>query len=358
MGGAATDRAEFTRRVAITIAMVLTAGLLLIFIFKTASVLLMLFGAMLLAVFFDGVATFIAGRTPLPRLAALGVFVVLFLGGFVVLFWAIGPQVAAQVTVLAELLPDALDRGVSALQHYSWGRSLLSRFPEPGNIASLSPELVGPLTRFFSGTATVVLNVIVVLALGIYFAIAPQTYVKGLLRLVPPGGRTRGGEVAAALGHVLRRWIAGRLASMFVVGVLTVVGLLLAGVPLALTLGLIAALASFVPYIGPVLGAVPAILVALSNDPVKALYVVLVFAVVQILENYLITPQIDQKAVSLPPALLIGVQILMGVLIGAGGVLMATPLLVVVILLVQMLYLQGVFNEPVRLLGTTKRTGS
>lgn len=356
--GSVADRVEFTRRVAIAIALVLMAGLLLVFVLKTASVLLMVFAAMLLAVFFDGVATFFAERTPLPRLAALAIFVVLFIGALVVLFWAIGPQVASQVADLAELLPDALDRGAAALERYAWGRSLLARFPEPGNIASLSPELLGPLTRFFSGTAAVVLNVIVVFALGIYFAICPQTYVKGVLRLIPPGGRERGGRIAAALGHVLRRWIAGRLASMLVVGVLTVVGLLLAGVPLALTLALIAALASFVPYVGPVLGGIPAILVALSDDPVKALYVVLVFAIVQILENYLITPQIDQRAVSLPPALLIGVQILMGVLLGAGGVLMATPLLVVVIVLVQMIYLQGVLHEPVRILGTTERKES
>ncbi len=350
--------AEFTRRVAVTIAMVLAVGLLLVFVFKAAGVLLLLFGAVLLAVFFDGVASSIAGRTPLPRLAALGICIVVFLGGFVVLFWAIGPQVATQVTTLGEILPDALDRGAAALERYAWGRSLLARFPEPGDIALFSPELVGPVTRFFSGTATLALNVIVLLALGIYFAIAPQTYVKGLVKLIPPAGRRRGVEVAAALGHVLRRWIAGRLASMLVVGVLTVVGLLLAGVPLALALALIAALASFVPYIGPVLGAVPAILVALTDDPVKALYVILVFAVVQILENYLITPQIDQKAVSLPPALLIGVQILMGVLLGAGGVLMATPLLVVVVVLVQMLYLQGVLGDSVRILGSARRTGS
>ncbi len=358
MGDASVSRAEFTRRVAIVIAMVLTAGMLLVFVFKTASVLLMVFAAILLAVFFDGVATFICGRTRLPRVAALGVFVLLFLGGIVGLFWAIGPQVTSQVTVLVELLPDALDRGAEALEQYSWGRAVLARFPEPGEFASLSPELLGPLTRFFSGTATVVLNVIVVLALGIYFAIAPQTYVKSLLRLIPPGGRERGAEVAAALGHVLRRWIAGRLASMLVVGVLTVVGLLLAGVPLALTLALIAALASFVPYVGPVLGAIPAILVALSDDPIKALYVILVFAVVQVLENYLITPQIDQRAVSLPPALLIGMQILMGVVLGAGGVLMATPLFVVIVVLIQMLYLHDVLHEPVRILGTTERTGS
>ncbi len=358
MSEASAERAEFTRRVAIVIALVLTAGLLLVFVFKTASVLLMLFAAVLLAVFFDGVATFFCERTRLPHLAALGVFVVLFLGGIVALFWAIGPQVISQVAVLGELLPDALDRGADALGRYSWGRAVLARFPEPGEIASLGPQLVGPLTRFFSGTATVVLNTIVVLALGIYLAIAPQTYVKGLLKLFPPVGRDRGQEVAAALGHVLRRWIAGRLASMLVVGVLTVIGLLLAGVPLALTLALIAALASFVPYVGPVLGAIPAILVALSDDPVKALYVMLVFAVVQILENYLITPQIDQRAVSLPPAFLIGVQILMGVLLGAGGVLMATPLLVVIVVLVQMLYLHDMFGEQVCILGTAKRSES
>ncbi len=351
------DYGAFARKVAIVIAMVLLGWLLLLSVAKAADMLLVLFAAMLLAVFFDGVATFIAERTPLPRRTALGIFVVLFLAGFVLLFWAIGPQVVTQVSTLADILPDALDRGVDALGRYSWGRAVLDRFPEPGNVASLSPDVFGALTRFFSGTATVVLNVILVLALGIYLAIAPQTYVKALIRLIPPGGRERGSEIASALGHVLRRWIAGRLASMLVVGVLTLIGLLVVGVPLALALALIAALASFVPYIGPVLGAIPAILVALSHDPVKALYVIAVFTVVQLLENYLITPQIDQRAVSLPPALLIGVQILMGILLGAGGVLMATPLLVVIVVLVQMVYLRGILQESVRILGTREGSG-
>jgi predicted PurR-regulated permease PerM len=122
-------------------------------------------------------------------------------------------------------------------------------------------------------------------------------------------------------------------------------------VPQPLALALIAALMAFVPFLGPVLGAIPAILVALVESPVKALYVVLVFTVVQVLENYFITPLIQQRAVSMAPALLITVQILMAVLFGGMGVLLATPIAVVAIVTVQMLYIQDVLGDRMKLLG-------
>jgi predicted PurR-regulated permease PerM len=138
---------------------------------------------------------------------------------------------------------------------------------------------------------------------------------------------------------------------MAVVGFLTAVGLWVAGIPLAFVLGLIAALLSFVPYIGPIASVVPAALVALAESPTKVLYVFIIYGVVQLLESYLITPLIQERAVSIPPAVLISAQVIMGILAGAIGVLMATPLAVVLIVLVQMLYLADVLGDPVSTLG-------
>jgi predicted PurR-regulated permease PerM len=138
---------------------------------------------------------------------------------------------------------------------------------------------------------------------------------------------------------------------MAVVGVLTAIGLWVAGVPLAFVLGLIAALLSFVPYIGPLAAVIPAALVALAEDPTKVIYVFALYGAVQLLESYLITPLIQERAVSIPPAVLIAAQVIMGVLAGAAGVLMATPLAVVLIVLVQMLYLEDVLGDSVSTLG-------
>lgn len=158
-------------------------------------------------------------------------------------------------------------------------------------------------------------------------------------------------QVFESLGTALRWWLVGRAASMLVVGILTALGLWIAGVPVPLALALIAALMAFVPFLGPVLGAIPAVLVALVESPVKVLYVIIVFTFVQLLENYFITPLIQQRAVSMAPALLITVQIVMAILFGAMGVLLATPLAVVFIVLVQMLYIHDVLGDRIRLLG-------
>jgi len=138
---------------------------------------------------------------------------------------------------------------------------------------------------------------------------------------------------------------------MLILGVLTTLGLWILGIPLALTLGIIAAVLSFIPNIGPIISAVPAILIALIESPSKALYVIFLYIGIQTVESYLITPIIQKKAVHLAPALLIAVQIMIGVLLGALGLLLATPLMVVIIVLVQMLYVQDTLGYDVTVLG-------
>jgi predicted PurR-regulated permease PerM len=192
---------------------------------------------------------------------------------------------------------------------------------------------------------------LVVIIIGLYAAATPTVYINGIVRLLPPSRRQRGRAVLRALGQALRWWLVGRIASMAVVGVLTAIGLWVAGVPLAFVLGLIAALLSFVPYIGPLAAVIPAALVALAEDPTKVIYVFALYGAVQLLESYLITPLIQERAVSIPPAVLIAAQVIMGVLAGAAGVLMATPLAVVLIVLVQMLYLEDVLGDSVSTLG-------
>ena len=212
-------------------------------------------------------------------------------------------------------------------------------------------EVMGGVTSAFSRTLGVVANVFVILFIGIYGAAAPQSYVSGVVHLTPQRHRDRAHEVLDALSHALRWWLVGRLTMMTVVGIMTTLGLWLAGVPTPLALGLLAALLSFVPYIGPILSFIPAVLVAMMVSLTTALYVAIVFGVVQTLESYIITPLVQQRAVSLPPVILITAQIAMGVIAGATGVLLAAPLAICVIVLLQMLYVEDVLGDSVRVLG-------
>jgi len=172
-----------------------------------------------------------------------------------------------------------------------------------------------------------------------------------VVHLLPPSRRPRTRTVFAALGSALRHWLLGRIASMLVVGLLTGIGLMIFGIPLALALGLIAALLSFVPYIGPILALVPALAVAAGEGTQAVVIVLMIYGAVQIVESYLVTPLIQQRAISMPPALLIAAQVVMGALAGFVGVAVATPLVVVVIVLVQMLYVEDVLGDEVEVMG-------
>lgn len=309
------------------------------------NVFLVIFAGVLLSVFLDGVAGFLAARTRLPRQASLAVVIVVLFALGVGFWWLAGPRIARQVVQLSDRVPEALARAREGLSQYEWGRRLLSGTPLSQPVVT---NVVGGVIEFVRGTVRFVVDALIVVFVGIYLAIAPKTYVGGVLRLLPRARRARGAEVFAALGLALRRWLAGRIASMIVVGVLTFVGLWLLGVPLAFTLGLFAAVMAFVPYVGPVLSAVPAILVALGEKPVLALWVVGVYVAVQILETYIITPLIQQRAVRVPPALLITVQITAAVVLGPVGIFLATPLAVVGIVLAQKLYIEDVLGDEVR----------
>src|SRR5690606_9115291 len=167
----------------------------------------------------------------------------------------------------------------------------------------------------------------------------------------PHEQRERVRELCTAIARALRSWFVGRLLSMTVIGIGTGIGLWIAGVPLAVPLGLLAGIASFVPNLGPILSALPGILVGLSASPQTALWALLVYVGVQMLESYLINPFIEQRVVSLPPVLLLAFEMLMGLSAGVIGLFMATPLLVSIVVIGQALYLRDMLEDDVVIIG-------
>lgn len=159
--------------------------------------------------------------------------------------------------------------------------------------------------------------------------------------------RLRGREVLDEIGVTLSKWLVGKAYSMVAAGVMTAVGLSLLGVPLALLLGIIAGLLDFIPYVGPLMAGVPALLIAFSDSPAQALYVLL-FSAVQLVQGYLLEPLIDQHTVALPPALTITMQVTFGAVFGMAGVALATPMTAVLVVLVAMLYVQDVLGDDAK----------
>jgi predicted PurR-regulated permease PerM len=141
-------------------------------------------------------------------------------------------------------------------------------------------------------------------------------------------------------------WMFGKVLSMIAVGALTWLGLGLLGIPLALSLAVLAAALTFIPNFGPVLSAVPAVLLGLMNSPARAAYVALLYVGIQTAESYVLTPIFQKKAGALPPALLIVAQVAMGSLSGGIGLAVATPLTAALLVLVRHLYVEDVLSQP------------
>jgi predicted PurR-regulated permease PerM len=308
------DRSEYVRRLWIAAGVAIVAALSVLYLLELAHLLLILFAGLLAAVVMDGLARAVHRRLPVPRKVALVTGFVLAVTGLAAFFWWSGPRIAEQLD------------------------SLLNRIP----------EVVGGVTGVFTSVVGAASSAAIVTFLGVYLAWDPDVYRSAVLRMAPEGERRdRLERMFETTGHTLRRWMVARLVSMSVVGVLTGAALAVAGVPLALALGLIAGVLAFVPFIGPLLALLPAVLVGFGQSSRTALVVVLIYVGVQAVESYLITPVVEKEAVYLPPAFLIAAQVIMGTLFGLVGVFLATPIAVTGVVLVRTVYLGGVLDQDV-----------
>jgi predicted PurR-regulated permease PerM len=309
--------------------------------------LLLLFACILLGiVLYDG-SRKIGSRLRLGHYAALALLLLLVVLVIALVAWLIAPQITQQMQQLIRDIPAAIAHFEHYLQQFGWLNRLLGGMPSLDRLVQDASGMLSRAGVLFSGTLGAIGNIVIIVFVGIYLAAQPQVYVDGFITLFPKARRQRMREVMRELGDTLAQWMMGKLVSMLIIAVATSLGLALLDVPLALVLGIIAGLLDFIPYIGPVMAGVPAVMLALSDSPTQALYVVLLFVGLQILEGYVVLPLIERRTVSLPPALTISMQVLLGSLFGLSGIALATPLAAVVTVLVAMLYVQDVLGDPV-----------
>lgn len=201
------------------------------------------------------------------------------------------------------------------------------------------------LMSFVTSTFAAVAGLILVIFLAIYTAVEPDTYHNGLMNLFPHRARGRAGEVLSNMATVLRKWLVTQLIAMVTIGVVTTGVLLILGVEAALPLGVLAGLLEFIPTIGPILSAVPAIAMGFVDSPEKALTVGLAYVGIQFLENHILIPLLMKEGVNIPPALTIVAQALMAMIFGFLGLLVAVPLLAAATVAVKMLYVEDVVGD-------------
>lgn len=305
--------------------------------------LLLTFLAVIFAVLLRAAARVIADRTRLSRpacviLVALAGVVAVGLAGVLVV-----PVLIAQGQDLARNYPSLADNlqqrlGDTPFLGSAWEqvKPQLS-LPSPGDVMSRA----GSVLSVASGALS---DLVFLLFTALFLALSPDTYVHGLQMLVPERHRGFTLRLLDELGHTLRAWFGGQIAAMTTIGVLIGLGLWALGIPYALAFGVLAGLLDFIPYLGPILGAAPAILIAFTQSPATALWVTLLFLVVQQIEGNVVQPMMQESAVKIPPAMLLVVLFGMGELFGLTGLIVATPILAVAIVAVRRIYVERILE--------------
>jgi predicted PurR-regulated permease PerM len=332
------DLVPYLRKLLLTVAVAAAALIAL----RWLQVFLLAFGAALIAVLLRALANPIRRRTPLDpawSLAVVVVLLVLFVG---IVGWIVGAQVSAQFDQLAGVLPKAWAAAQADLSSFGAGRWLLERLQEARTQPGVGPSLgvvagrVGRITRMGLG---VVADLVLVIIAGVYFAAQPGLYRNGLLSLAPEPAQDRIAAAFEEVGVSLQRWLMGTGLAMIAMGVLITVGTAVIGLPAPIALGLVAGLAEFVPIVGAIVSAIPGLLLAGARDQQTVLWTLAFYVAAHQFEGHVLIPLIQRRVVSVPPALTLFSVVAFGFLFGALGVILATPLAVVVMVLVRRLYL-------------------
>ncbi|HEV8128809.1 MAG TPA: AI-2E family transporter [Candidatus Eisenbacteria bacterium] len=320
-------------------------GFIAFLLWLAGDVLLLLFAGVLVAIFIGGIAGWIRTHTKMSRGLSIAITLValtLLVGGIGVIS---APDISEQFAQLSDALPRAVDNLHLQLGKSRWGKSIMDQLPSANEIRSPGVGLVRKATGALSSTFIVITRIIVIGFIGVFLTIQPELYRRGFLRLVPIRRRMRAADVMDQVGANLRGWLVGKVLSAIVIGVATWTGLQLLGIPLSLILAVLAAVLSFIPNFGPILAVIPAMLLGLMQSIHMALYVFAVYTGIQILETYLLTPWLAHRTANLPPALTLLTQILLGVLFGGMGVILAAPLTAVGMVLVRTLYVEDVLGD-------------
>jgi predicted PurR-regulated permease PerM len=339
--GSTVNQPPKTGNVTNYILVAFTLLIVAVLVWRIADVFVVAFGGIIFATVLRAIALPLSRATRLsPRWSVvIVVFGLLAVGSL--LAWLFGSQAARQITELPQQLPQAAAKFEAWLQQSQLGRSIDESFRHAAVDSKTLANLGLAATALVRGAT----GLLLILFLGVHFALDPRLYRDSALRVIPPAYRQRVGPALDDAGVALQKWLLGQLIAMLSVGILIGVSLWLLGVPLALSLGILAGLCEFVPVVGPILSAIPGVLLAFSQGPEMALYAVLIYVVMQQLESNLIIPLIQRWAVKLAPAASLLAVVAFGLLFGILGVAFATPIAVVVMVMVKHLYVEDALEN-------------
>jgi len=329
------DSKRFAKRVLAAL-MIIAAFFAVVYAFD---LILLAFAGILLALMLRAGGTWLAERTRLPLKWSMAIVLVAFAGILFGTVWMFGLQIANQADQLFSAVSQAFSELQQKVREYRLVGFLIS------DASHLS--LGAPAKAAASGLLWVIGSIVLILFLGLYLSTNPDLYTELFLSFFDMPVRRRVERLLEATASALRWWLLGQLMAMGVVGVITAIGLLIVGAPMAISLSVLAALLTFVPYVGAIVSAVPAVLLAFTKGSHVALYVILVYLIAHIIEGYILVPLIQHRMVFLPPATILASQFLMEIFGGILGVTFATPLMVVAMVLIKNFYFKQDWNEDV-----------
>lgn len=339
--------AAFVRRFLIGFAVLSLAALT----FVLADLLLLVVGAIIIAAVIRAAAQAIRLVWPLPERWAVMVVVVLVVVLLGVAGWLFGPEIVGQISTLLSTLPAAATKLGEQIQATQWGAAVIANLEEAGVYAA---RFVSQVPVFALGVAGIIANCVLAIVGGIMLALEPAFYRDGFLLLFPRMIRDNVRRALDATGQSLKGWLLAQLTSMVVIGVLTGTGLALVGVPSAIGLGLFAGLAQFVPYVGPIVSAVPGLVIAAATGFDVFIWGAVVYGGVQQIDDNFVTPWVQQRIAGIPMALALFALVAFGILFGPVGVILATPLTLIALVMVRSLYIRDYLKEDVVLPGEVK----
>jgi predicted PurR-regulated permease PerM len=340
--------AEFIRKFLIALGLLVLALLL----WKLSDVLLLAFGAVLVAIILHAAADALVRYMRVPDRWGLTVASLVIFVAFIGLAALFGTQVRAQFSNVVERLPFAVD-------NFSKNLGLGSVSDDIAEMISNTPT--GGLAARIAGIGGAILNglanfLLVVIA-GLYIAANPRLYTRGLIKLFPKHQHERVESSLDASGQVLRLWLMAQLFAMTCVAILSTTAYWLIGLPSPIGLGVIAGIMDFIPFLGPILGAVPAVLIAFSVSGEAALWTILAVLVIQQIEGNVIQPLVARSMISIPPAMALFAILVGSILFGTLGLIFGFPLAIVTYVLVKKLYVRETLGEKTEVPGEDNGTG-
>jgi predicted PurR-regulated permease PerM len=341
-------------RLASLLGWILLAVVLIALVVRAVDVLLVVFLAIILAVYLDAIADLLRRRFSIPDTLGLAIGVVLSLGALVGVVVLIAPAVTEQVSDLLANLPKYLTdldqninrilRSVPVLGRYSAASGA------PGLLASALNDIFGFLrgaaVPYLKGGVEFIIKGVSVFVMAVYLARHPGIYVEGLVAIVPPRRRRLARAILTDLRVILRAWVVGQLVAMVLLGVLTTLGLWILNVPYFLAFGVFAGVAAIVPFFGTLFSTLLPALFALGvSGLAKALAVVALGVGVHLVEANFVAPVVMERQINLPPVITIAGVLLIGKLFGLAGLVVAVPILAVVLVLVRHILLGAVYGD-------------